>query len=74
MPPATLDAFRDHGLVRPSLEEDLGGARATMEALEQVGISMHEVTEQLLAEGVRLFAEPFDKLLDALAQHSHRRG
>ena len=37
-----------------------------MEVLEQVGISMTEVTEKLLEEGVRLFAEPFDKLLDAL--------
>jgi transaldolase/glucose-6-phosphate isomerase len=70
MPPATLEAFRDHGRVRPSLEEDLEGAHDTMAALAQVGISMRQVTEQLLAEGVRLFAEPFDKLMAALAQHS----
>jgi transaldolase/glucose-6-phosphate isomerase len=67
MPPATLDAFRDHGRVRPSLEEDLEGAHDTMEILAQVGISMAAVTDKLLAEGVRLFAEPFDKLLEALA-------
>jgi transaldolase/glucose-6-phosphate isomerase len=73
MPPATLEAFRHHGRVRSSLEEDLAGARATMQALAQAGISMQEVTDALLAEGVRLFAEPFDKLLDALAQHSHTR-
>jgi transaldolase/glucose-6-phosphate isomerase len=68
MPPATLEAFREHGRLRASLEEDLDNAHDTMEILGQVGISMHEVTEKLLAEGVRLFAEPFDKLLDTLAQ------
>jgi transaldolase / glucose-6-phosphate isomerase len=69
MPPATLEAFRDHGQVRASLEEDLEAAHDTMEVLARVGISMVEVTEKLLDEGVRLFAEPFDKLLDTL---SHR--
>jgi transaldolase / glucose-6-phosphate isomerase len=68
MPPATMEAFRDHGRVRASLEEDLDVAQDIMEVLAHVGISMHEVTEKLLEEGVRLFAEPFDKLLDALAQ------
>ena len=67
MPPATLEAFRDHGRVRASLEEDLEVARDTMDVLAQMHISMQEVTEQLLDEGVRLFAEPFDKLLDTLA-------
>jgi transaldolase len=70
MPPATLEAFRDHGRLRRSLEDDIAAAHETMAALRQVGISMQEVTDTLLAEGVRLFAEPFDKLLDALAQHS----
>ena len=68
MPPATLEAFRDHGQIRASLEEDLEAAQDTMEILAQVGISMPEVTAKLLDEGVRLFAEPFDKLLDTLAQ------
>ena len=73
MPPATLEAFRDHGRPRASLEEDVEEARDTMEILAQVGISMHEVTEKLLDEGVRLFAEPFDKLLDTLAQRGPGR-
>jgi transaldolase/glucose-6-phosphate isomerase len=73
MPPATMEAFRDHGRSRASLEEDLEEARDTMEMLAQVGISMHEVTEKLLEDGVRLFAEPFDKLLDSLAQHGSGR-
>jgi transaldolase/glucose-6-phosphate isomerase len=53
--------------LRASLEEDLESAHDTMEILAQVGISMAAVTATLLDEGVRLFAEPFDKLLDALA-------
>jgi transaldolase / glucose-6-phosphate isomerase len=69
MPPATLEAFRDHGQVRASLEEDLEAAHDTMAVLAQMDISMPAVTEQLLEEGVRLFAEPFDKLLDTLAHH-----
>ena len=73
MPPATVEAFRDHGRPRASLEEDVEEARDTMEVLAQVGISMHEVTEKLLDEGVRLFAEPFDKLLDTLAQRGSGR-
>jgi len=62
MPPATLEAFRDHGQVRASLEDDIESAHAIMAALEEVGIWLREVTDQLLSEGVRLFAEPFDKL------------
>jgi transaldolase / glucose-6-phosphate isomerase len=66
IPPATFDAFRDHGRVRASLTEGLEEAHDTMEALAQVGISMAEVTDHLLKDGVRLFAEPFDKLLAAV--------
>ena len=68
MPPATLGAFRDHGRPRPSLEENLAEARDTMNRLEQVGVSMKAVTEQLLEEGIKLFADAFDKLLKAVAK------
>lgn len=63
VPPATLDAFRDHGQVRKSLEEDVEGASETLAALERAGVSMREVTDRLLEDGVRLFSEAFDKLL-----------
>ena len=63
MPPATFDAFRDHGRVRPTLEEDVEGARRALSDLEALGISLDEATDRLLVEGVRLFAEPFAKLL-----------
>src|SRR5574341_1116584 len=66
VPPATLDAFRDHGVPRASLEEDVKGAQDTMWTLGQVGISMKEVTDKLLDDGVTLFAEAFDKLLKAV--------
>ncbi|MGH9671679.1 MAG: bifunctional transaldolase/phosoglucose isomerase, partial [Bryobacteraceae bacterium] len=66
IPPATFDAFRDHGRPRASLEEDLEAAQDTMETLEHVGISMHDVTAGLVKDGVKLFAEAFDKLLNAL--------
>jgi transaldolase/glucose-6-phosphate isomerase len=67
IPPATLEAFRRHGQVRKSLTENLAEAEATMALLAKVGISMQEVTDRLLDEAIRLFAEPFDKLLNAIA-------
>ena len=63
MPPATFDAFRDHGRPRASLVEDMESARDTMATLAEVGISMKEVTDKLLAEGVQLFSDAFEKLL-----------
>jgi transaldolase / glucose-6-phosphate isomerase len=70
IPPATLDAFRDHGHPRASLTEDLPGARQTMATLATVGISIDEVTDKLTDDGVRLFAEAFDKLLEAVEKNS----
>jgi transaldolase/glucose-6-phosphate isomerase len=69
IPPATYDAFRDHGKPRASLEEDLEGAHDTMETLAKVGISMKEATDKLTEDGVKLFAEAFDKLLQAVEKH-----
>jgi transaldolase / glucose-6-phosphate isomerase len=68
IPPATLDAFRDHGKPRQSLTEDLPAAHKTMESAEKVGISMKQVTDKLTDDGVRLFSEAFDKLLAAVEQ------
>jgi transaldolase / glucose-6-phosphate isomerase len=66
IPPATLDAFRDHGIPRASLQEAIKAAQDTMLALEQAGISMRDITDRLLDDGVKLFAEAFDKLLKAV--------
>jgi transaldolase/glucose-6-phosphate isomerase len=66
IPPATFDAFRDHGKPKASLEADLDAAQDTMETLEKVGISMKKVTDDLVTQAVKLFAEPFDKLLNTV--------
>ncbi len=66
VPPATLDAFRDHGQVRSSLTENTREAHATLDALAAAGISMEAVTEQLLEEGQRLFGEAFNKLISTV--------
>jgi transaldolase len=66
IPPATLEAFRDHGIPRASLTENVGEAHRTMDAVAKLGISMKEVTDKLTDDGVRLFAEAFGKLLEAV--------
>ena len=74
IPPATFDAFRDHGKLRNSLTEDLAGADKTMSDLEAAGISMKEVTNKLLADAVKLFQDPFKQLLGAITTHAGVRG
>jgi len=66
LPPATLVAFREHGVAEPTIEQGLSAARAQLEALEELGISMDQVTSQLETEGVGKFAESFEGLLDTL--------
>jgi transaldolase / glucose-6-phosphate isomerase len=68
MPPATLDAFRDHGQPQASLERAVDAAEKTMDDLSRAGISMKAVTDELTQDGVRLFAEAFDQLLAAVDQ------
>jgi len=70
MPPATIDAFRDHGKVRNSLSEDVPAAKKVMDDLASAGISMKEVTDQLTQEGVKLFADAFEKLLAAVEKNT----
>ncbi|GJE18039.1 bifunctional transaldolase/phosoglucose isomerase [Methylobacterium marchantiae] len=67
MPPATMDAFRDHGTVKPAIEENLGDAEAVMTRLAKAGIDIAAVAEQLVDEGVQLFIDAADKLLGAVA-------
>jgi transaldolase / glucose-6-phosphate isomerase len=68
MPPATLEAFRDHGKLRDSLEEDIEEAQHVLAELERSGISLDAVTAELIKDGVRLFADSADKLYGAVAQ------
>ena len=74
MPPATIDAFRDHGLLRNSLTEDVPGAAKVMDDLARAGISIKQVTDKLTEDGVKLFADAFDKLLAAVAKSTQQKG
>src|SRR5579859_4850055 len=74
MPPATIDAFRDHGRLRNSLTEDVPGAQKVMDDLDRAGISIKEVTDKLTQEGVKLFADAFDKLLAAVEKNTAQKG
>jgi len=67
VPPQTLAAFLDHGVVRPgTLEENVAEARQTLVHLESLGISMSAVTSELEQEGVKSFADAFTALLSAV--------
>jgi transaldolase len=68
IPPATMDAFRDHGIPRRTLDTDLTAADKTMNDLEKAGISMKQITDKLLDDAIKLFDEAFDKLLAAVEQ------
>jgi transaldolase/glucose-6-phosphate isomerase len=70
MPPATLEAFRDHGTPRDSLEENIEDARHVLAELEKSGISLDAITADLVKDGVKLFADAADKLYGAVA---HKR-
>ena len=66
VPPDTFNAFRDHGKLRPSLEEDVTSAMDVLDDLEKSGISLKKVTDDLLADGLAKFVDPFTKLLKAV--------
>ncbi|HXI93680.1 MAG TPA: transaldolase [Blastocatellia bacterium] len=66
LPPATIIAFRDHGRARVTIEDNLDEERALLARLEEVGISLDQVTAHVLADAVRLFVEPFEKLLKTI--------
>jgi transaldolase / glucose-6-phosphate isomerase len=74
MPPATIDAFRDHGKLRNSLTEDVAGAQNVMDNLARAGISIKEVTTKLTDDGVKLFADAFHKLLAAVEKNTQPKG
>lgn len=66
VPPATLDAFFDHGNIDLTIHNDLDGAHKLMEDLADVGISLEQVTLELEKEGVKQFADAFTQLLEAV--------
>jgi transaldolase / glucose-6-phosphate isomerase len=69
MPPATMDAFRDHGKIKKdAIESDVAGAEKVLADLEKAGISLKDVTHELVDDGVKQFADAFDSLLAVVAR------
>ncbi len=68
MPEATFAAFREHGVVKNTIQEGLEEAKATMQQLAEVGISMDEVTDTLLRDGAKLFGDAFDQLMGVISR------
>src|SRR5690348_8260178 len=67
VPPATLDAFRDHGKLRNSLEENIEDAHRVLDELHKSGISLDAITAELVKDGVKQFSDAADKLYGAVA-------
>ena len=72
IPPATMDAFRDHGVLRRTLDADLAAADKTMSDLEKTGISMKQVTGKLLDDAIKLFDDAFTQLHQVVDQKRAR--
>lgn len=66
VPPNALEAFKDHGRVRVTISEDLTEARFVLESLDELGISLDQVTKELEEEGVKAFAESYNSLLETI--------
>jgi len=67
MPPETMDAFRDHGTPKSTIETDIEGAKKVLATLDKAGISLDDITDELVVDGVQKFAEAADKLYSQLS-------
>lgn len=67
MPPATMDAFRDHGTAAETLTQDVEGARHVLAEVERLGLDLNAVTDRLVEEAVASFVKAFDDLLGSIA-------
>jgi transaldolase len=74
MPPQTVDAFRDHGEVARTVDKDIAGAEAVIRDLGKLGISINDVTEKLLVDGLASFQKSFDTLIAGLARKTKSLG
>jgi len=72
MPPATIDAFLDHGHTVTTLGLDFSEAEQTLVDLAKAGIDMESVTGKLLTDGIRAFAESFEKLMAGIEEKKTR--
>jgi transaldolase len=66
IPPATIDAFRNHGVVERTVDKKVAAAEGLLKEVEAVGISIKEVTAKLLVEGIASFQKSFDELIAGL--------
>jgi transaldolase/glucose-6-phosphate isomerase len=67
MPPATMDAFRDHGTAAVTLTENIDEARHVLAEADRLGLDLNGVTGTLVQEGVASFVKAFDDLLGSIA-------
>ncbi len=74
MPPATMDAFRDHGVIARTVDADLTAAEQYFHDLEQAGVSMRDVTDKLLTNGLASFQKSFDTLIAGLEKKAASLG
>jgi transaldolase len=74
MPPATIEAFRDHGITRRTVDQHLDAARTLFSELAARGIAMENVTDKLLGEGLASFQKSFDTLIAGLEAKTRRLG
>lgn len=74
LPPQTIEAFRDHGEVRRTVDQDVDQARRVLADLERAGVAMRDVTETLLVDGLASFQKSFDSLIAGLAKKSKQLG
>jgi transaldolase len=74
MPPQTIDAFCDHGVVKRTVDAGLDDAQRTIDALEANGISMRAVTDKLLVDGIASFGKSFESLIAGLAAKTKALG
>ena len=72
MPEATIEAFLDHGVVAPTVTADVDGARSTLAAIEDAGVSMAEVAQVLEDKGVDSFAASYHELLETIEEKRTR--
>jgi len=72
MPPQTIEAFQDHGVVKVTVDQDYDGMRALISQLADAGIQMRDVTYQLELEGVKSFADSYNNLIDSTGKKALR--
>ncbi len=72
VPPATLQAFLDHGRVAPTLEVGLEETRAQLIRLAELGVDLEAVTQKLQDDGVTSFANSFESLMTSIAEKRQR--